>query len=137
MEGKYDKKTLQQMKIFSDITDAPIKDCFEEDDKLYFIVEEGYIGQAVGKNGNKIKKIQNKLNKNVKVIEFSPEPVEFIENIIYPLEADEIEEDDGVITIRSEKRKTKGRIIGRKGKNLNMVEDTAQRYFNIDEVKVE
>ena len=51
---KYDANIMKYMSLFESITRVKLKDCIA-DDKLTFIVEEGGIGRAIGKNGSNAK----------------------------------------------------------------------------------
>jgi transcription termination/antitermination protein NusA len=135
MKITYTKELLEVMNIFSHMTHASLKDCFEYDELLYFIVLPGQVGKAVGKEGTNVKRLQQKLNRRIKIVEFSDSAIKFVKNLIYPLRV-EISEDNGTVYIRSDDRQTKARIIGRDAKHLNMVSSVVKRYFSVD-IKVE
>ncbi len=137
MKIVYNKEILGSMRIFSQATGAILKDCFEIEDVMYFVVEPGQIGRAVGKKGENVKELQRKLNKKIRVIEYTPNLVEFVKNTIYPIKADSIEKRDGVVVLKSADRAKRAILIGRNAKNLNMVRDVAKRYFDIEDVRVE
>lgn len=136
MKITYTKELLAQMALFSRETGALLKDSFEIEDTLYFIIEPGDMGKAIGKQGRVVKELQFKLKKRIRLIEYNPDVVQFIANIIYPLKAD-ISEKDGNIIIKSPDRAIKGQLIGRNAKNLNMLGDVAKRYFGIKEIFIE
>ncbi|MFC1800968.1 NusA-like transcription termination signal-binding factor [Nanoarchaeota archaeon] len=137
MKIKYTKELLALMSIFSAVTGSRLKDCFEIEDLIYFVVEEGQIGKAVGKGAINVKKLQEKFNKKVKIVEFSHDLVKFIKNLIFPFKVDNIAEEENVVVLRSEDRQTKGLLIGRNAKNLKVMTNVVKRYFNINEIKVE
>ncbi len=118
------------------ITRAKVKDCFkDEEGTVYFVVGKGEFGKAVGKAGSSIKNVQQELGRKVKVIEYSDSVTEFIRNIIYPLTAAEIVEDNGLISIKEPYKKAKSLLIGRGGKNIKLINRAVKRFFNY-EVKV-
>ncbi|HHF42167.1 MAG TPA: NusA-like transcription termination signal-binding factor [Candidatus Aminicenantes bacterium] len=131
----YSQEILGLMNLLSRLTPARIKDCFKEDNLFYCVVEKGDIGKAIGRRGVNIKKIKQALKKNIKIIEFDPQPTEFVRNLIFPLQVEEIKETDGVIEIVGGDKKTKGLLIGRDGKNLAFLNRTVKRFFNV-EVKI-
>ena len=94
------------------------------------------MGKAIGKQGRVVKELQFKLKKRIRLIEYNPNVIQFISNVIYPLKAD-ISEKDGNIIIKSPDRVIKGQLIGRNAKNLNMLTNVAKRYFEVKEIKVE
>jgi N utilization substance protein A len=137
MKIKYTKELLDLMGFFSALTGARLKDVFEVDEMLYFVVEPGQIGKAVGKNAVNVKKLQQKLNKKIKIIEFNHDLVKFVANVIFPFKVDSITFDEEVVLLKSQDRQTKGLLIGRNAKNLKIMTNVVKRYFQINEVKIE
>ena len=134
---KFDQETLGLSSIFSRITRANVKDCFKEGEVLYFVVSTGELGKAIGKGGVMIKKVQDKFGKKVRVIEYRNDVVSFVRNVIYPVQVQEIVDEEGVIFIRDEDRRKKGLLIGRSGSNLAFINKVVKRFFGVKEVKVE
>jgi len=137
MKIKYNKELLDVMSLFSSLTGARLRDCFEIDETFYFIVEPGQIGRAVGKKAANVKKLQEKLNKKIRIAEFSPDLMQFVRNLVFPFRPDSVDQEDGTVVIKSQDRKTKGLLIGRNAKNLKTMTDVVKRYFPIEEIKVE
>jgi transcription termination/antitermination protein NusA len=136
MKIKYNRELLETMNIFSRATGAAVKDCFEIEDVLYFVVEPGNLGKAIGKGGILVKELQSRLKKRIRVLEYSADITLFIKNVVYPARVN-VEEKDGVVVIQSADRATKGQLIGRNAKHLNMVISVTKRYFPIHDIKVE
>jgi N utilization substance protein A len=118
------------------ITRARVKDCFKDDETIYFVVGRGEMGKALGKGGSNIKKVQQEMGKKIKVIEYNDHLVTFVKNVIAPVEVEEITVEDNVVLIKDSRRKTKSLLIGRNGKNLNLIKRAVRRFFNA-EVKIE
>lgn len=120
------------------ITRVRVKDCFkdEEGETIYFIVDAGFLGKALGKGGSNIKKVQNEFNKKIRVIEHRDNVAAFIKNVIYPLEADEIVQEGNDVVIKTANKKTKSLLIGRSGRNLKLINRAVKRFFNVDEIKI-
>ncbi len=135
MKIVFNQELLGIMDIFGKITHVSVKDCFRDEDTLYFIVDKMDIGKAIGKGAENIKKIKQRLNKNVRVIAYGNNVVSFVKNFIYPTKVDDIAEEEGVVSIRSEDRKVKGLLVGRDGKNLKLINKAVKRFFDV-EVKV-
>lgn len=137
MKTVYDVEHLKLMKLFEDVTRARVKDCFSNKDKLVFVVEEGELMKALGKDRMNIKKFEEKLNRNIKIVEFNPDLLIFIKNLMYPLRMLEITNDDGTVTIKGADTKTKGLMIGARAQNLRNYEEITKKYFdNLKEIKV-
>lgn len=127
---------MKFISLFETITGARLKDAVNEDGRLLFVVEEGEIGRAIGRNGVNVKRLENVLNKRIKIVEFNNDLLQFVRNLIYPLNAREIKEENKIVTITGPDTKTKGLLIGRDAQNLRAYEAVVKRYFEIDEMKV-
>lgn len=121
--------------IFESVTGAKLKDCILNE-RLIFIVEENEIGKAIGKRGINIKRLENMLKKKIRVVEFNPDVLQFIKNMLYPLQTTNIENNDDIITITGPDTKTKALIIGRNKQNLNNLIAIVKRYFDIKDINV-
>ena len=117
-------------------TKARVKDCFtDEEGTIFFVVASGEIGKAIGKGASNIKRLQQELQRKIRVIEYSDNVAEFIKNIIYPLRVQLITEEQDAIVIKETNKKAKSLLIGRQGKNLKLINRAVKRFFN-REVKV-
>ena len=119
------------------ITRVRVKDCFKEDDTIYFIVGTGELGKAIGKGAINIKKVQQEIGKKIKVIEFRSNIAAFVRNVIYPLKVEDVVEEEGTVKIKERSKKTKSLLIGREAKNLKLINRAVKRFFNVNEVIVE
>lgn len=127
---------MKFISIFESITGAALKDCFEQNDKLIFVVKQGEIGKAIGKRGINTKKLERILKKRIKIIEFNPELLQFIQNIVFPSKVKEIKEEEGIVIITPPDSETRGYLIGKSASNLRNTEEVVKRYFEIKEIKV-
>lgn len=136
----FDTDTLQTLKLFEQVTKVPVKDYYDHNDRLFFIVPTGKLMQALGKDGANVKDLSQKLNRRIKVAEYNPDVRLFIRNLIHPLKVESMEldtPDEGVITLSDADTKTKGLIIGAKAQNLRFYERVVQKYFpDVKEIKV-
>jgi len=118
------------------ITKAKVKDCFtDEEGSIFFVVAPGEIGKAIGKGASNIKRLQQELQRKIKIIEYNDNVVEFVKNIIYPLHVQSITEEQGVIVIKETNKKAKSLLIGRQGRNLKLIDRAVKRFFQ-HEIKV-
>ena len=95
---KYSSDSMKLMILFESMTGAKVKDCIANE-KLILIMEENEMGKAIGRNGINIKRMENNLKRKIKLVEFSNDVLKFIKNIIYPIEALDIKNEDEIITI--------------------------------------
>ena len=133
---KYSVDTLTWMKTFENITKARLKDCFENKNKIYFIVEEGQLRKALGNQSANIAKLEKAFPKGVKIIEHSKDLEKFMINLFYPLKILEVEINDKIIVIKGPDTKTKGLMIGARAQNLRNYEMIAKKYYDIEEIKI-
>ena len=129
-------QSIQQINLFENITGAKVKDCIN-DEELIFIIEEGNIKRALGKDNANIKKLESLLKKNIKLIAYSRDVIKFVTNLIYPIKPDNIDLKDDVIYITINDAKLKGRVYGRGRERLKKLELIIKKYFNIKEIRIE
>jgi|TARA_B100001964_G_C14197442_1_gene584133 N utilization substance protein A len=132
---KYNLDVIKYISLFESLTGAKVKDCIVNDN-IIFIVHENEMGKAIGKQGSNIKRVENTLKKKIRLIEFNNDVLQFVQNLIYPLKAKEIKEEEGMINIYCADVKTKGLLIGRDRHNINSIKGIVKRYFDVTEVKV-
>lgn len=127
----YDIKLMKFMSMFENLTKARVKDCFEDKNGLMtFVVEEGEIGKALGRGLSNLRRFESVLNRKIKIVEFNPQPLQFIQNYIIPVRVKDISQDvDGVVTITGFDTQGKAQMIGRGGTNLRNLEGVCARYF--------
>ena len=135
---KFDTDTIRSINLFEDVTGVKVMDAITTKDEAYFVVEEGKVGLAIGKGGKTINKVQDRLNKKVKVYEYSDSLKEFVENIV-PVKIRSVKLDrsgDKKIVRIGVKRKDWSRAVGKDGKNVEITKRFLKREFDIDDVKV-
>jgi transcription termination/antitermination protein NusA len=132
---KYNKDIMGYISIFESLTGAKLKDCILNE-HIMFIVHENEMGKAIGKKGSNIRRVEGMLKKKIRLVEFSSNSLKFVENLIHPLRANEIKDEENTITIYSNDTKTKGMLIGRDRHNIKSVNSIVKRYFDIKEVRV-
>ena len=126
---------MKLMILFESMTGAKVKDCIANE-KLILIMEENEMGKAIGRNGINIKRMENNLKRKIKLVEFSNDVLKFIKNIIYPIEALDIKNEDEIITIHGKDTSSKAMLIGRERQNINHISSIVKRYFDIKEIRV-
>jgi len=134
----YDIKAIQIRALFESLTRTTLKDCFENQDKMLFIVMPGQIRKSLGKDNSNVKRVEAKIGMRIKIIEYSPNLLQFVTNIIYPLKINDITKNNEIVTIKGKDKKTNGLIIGIRAQNLRNTEKIVQKYFpEVKEIKVE
>ena len=132
----YDVELIKIINLFEQITHARVKDAFYMKDTLTFVVYEGDMFKALGKNLEHLHRIETMLKRKIKIVEFNSDLIRFIANLLYPYKVQEIKEDRHIVTITDPDMKTKGLIIGAKAQNLRAYESIVKKYFDVEEIKV-
>lgn len=132
---KLDITTIGYIRIFEKNTQARVKDCFLEGDKIFFIVHPGQIGRAIGKRGENIKKIAKLLNKGLRIIEFNTDVKRFVANALIPIRNAVIKLEGKDLNIELKDYNSKAKVIGRDRKKLKNLQKLVSKYFDVN-VKV-
>ena len=135
MNVKLDMAALQSMALFEKLTHAQVQDCILGESHI-FVVKQGEIAKALGKNAATLHKAEHVFKKKIKLIEFNADLAQFVKNAIAPLKVASVVVEDGVVTISDPDMKVKGMIIGRSASNLNKLKDLVRRYFTINDIVV-
>ena len=114
---------MKFISIFESITRAALKDCFEQNGRIIFVVKQGEIGKAIGKKGINTRKLERILKKRIKIIEFNPDLLVFVQNVVFPSKVKEIKEEEGVVIIIPPDSETRGYLIGKSASNLRNTEE--------------
>ena len=139
------KLTMDQMRkisLFQNITKVTPRDCLDDEkqDRLIFVVNEGKMGLAIGKNGSNIKSLQNLLKRNIELVEYYDDPIKFLKNLLNAKLINEIKintrADGSPQAIVLVNPNNKGLVVGRAGRNAEKARLLAKRYFGIPSVLI-
>ena len=138
MPIKYTNDDIQNITTFENITKSHVVDYANENSTLYFVIKTDNFKKLIGKNGSNIKEIQKKMNQNLIIYKYSESIEQFTKNIInIPLKKIDITGNDQKKTISIEiEKRDKGLLIGRGGKNINIIKTFLKRQHNIDNIKI-
>ena len=133
---------LRLMSLFQSITKVTARDCLDDQkyDRIIFVVNEGKMGLAIGKNGSNIKSLSNVLKRNIELVEYFDDPSKFLKHVFNSKFINEIkltEKVDGslqaIVLVDASK---KGLVVGREGRNAERARLLAKRYFDISTVLI-
>jgi N utilization substance protein A len=131
---------MKFIQLLQNVTGATVMDCIVDGDSIIFTVKKGEIGLAVGKGGEKIKRLRAMTNKSVEVYEFVEDPEKFLRTALKPAKINEVRIVDrglgGKVASVSVDAKDKGIAIGRNGENIKKIRFLAKRYFELDNVVI-
>lgn len=132
-------ETVQYINMATKYSGASIRDCVVEDDRVVFVVEKGHLGIAIGSKAKNLEKLRSLFKKNVKFVEFDEDKARFVQNLCKPYEVTKVnvegDGDDSVVRIEV-KPHDKSKLIGKGGRNINMIRKMAQRHHPIKDVQI-
>jgi transcription termination/antitermination protein NusA len=138
-EISFDTETLGYIRLFEERTGARVKDCFEAEDRLVYLVAPGDILKAVGPGGVLVDRLKGLMKKEIQVIEYSDEPETLARNIFYwysPRSVDVVPKGNGRHATVTVDPAWKARAIGKAGKNLKVARAVLVRHTDIHSVSV-
>jgi N utilization substance protein A len=132
-------ETVQYINLASKYSGASILDCVVEDDRVIFIVAKGQLGIAIGSKAKNLEKLRMLFKKIVKFVEFDEDKTRFVENLCKPYNVTKVsfEENEGTSVARIEVNpRDKSKLIGKGGRNINMIRKMAKRHHQIKDVQI-
>ena len=139
---KITSEAFNLMSLFQKVTGAMARDCIIDNKvgRVIFLVNNGEMGLAIGKNGQSIKSIQKSIGKTIELVEYSDDPKQLILNALDSKYVNDVkinEKSNGrtTATIKVDSSKT-GAIVGRAGRNAEKARLIAKRYFEINNIKI-
>ena len=133
---KYDVETIKLISLFEKITRARVKGLFMQHIPI-FIVVQGDLRKALGKENHNLLRIEHLLKKKIKIIEHSDNMLQFVQNVVAPIRVKDIKEEDSKIIIVPKDTKTRGYLIGRAASALRNTETIVKKYYpDVTEIKV-
>ena len=139
MKLSFDTETIRLMTLFENIMHVRVKDCVldSKNNTVYFIVEEGMIGIAIGKNGSSVKYAERVIGKTIKLFEFSNNLVEFVKKMIPQTTAIKVRTENNRVTIELHvEKRNRPIVIGREGRNLKLYKELLKRNHKVDELVI-
>lgn len=130
-------ESIQYIALFENMTKAKILDCILEEERVVYVVKQGDMGLAIGKNGENINRVKKTLDKPIELVEYSDDPITFLKNAFGPVSLNSvniINRNDKRLAYAEVPNREKGLAIGRNGKNIEKVKMLARRHHNIEDV---
>ena len=123
---------MRYLNLFGKITQISTRFCFAYNNAIIFCVPKTLVSRAIGEKGRNIRKINEILNKRVKVIS-NPEGIlevkKFIESIVNPVTFKDLEVKDNEIILTAGSQ-SKAALIGRNKRRLFELQKISRDYFN-------
>ena len=126
--------------LFEEETDATARDCLVDDehDRVVYLVTAGEMGQAIGAGGENVKRVEQRLDREVKLVEDAATPEDFVANALAPAAVYNvtISENDDTVAYAEVAQEDHGAAIGAGGKNIDAARELAARHFDIDGIEL-
>lgn len=132
---EFDNDTIQLISKFERITHSHVHDCLmtetEHGPVIFFLINSGEIGKAIGKSGKSVKKAEDLIGCKIKIFEYSDDETELVKNLVPS--AKSVKVDNGKALIKTMRR---GAVIGKNGSNIKILKQILERNSSIKEIEV-
>lgn len=133
MTIKLQTQNIRDIGVFERVTNVHVKDCIRDENCVYFMIETGKSGLAIGKNGAVIKNVSRVLGKTVKIFEFAQDAETMVKNMIPTAKNVEVGNGSVTVTIPNSDRSV---VIGRSGRNIKIMKEFLSRHFKINYLRL-
>jgi NusA-like KH domain protein len=131
MAGTIDMQHMMYLNLFSKVTGVRTSDCFVYNQIIFFCIPKPLVSKAIGSGGKNTKKLNEILNKKIKVIA-KPNGIEdvktFIESIVEPIVFKDVNLKDNEV-ILSASTQSKAALIGRNKRRLLEMQQIIKDFF--------
>ena len=112
----------QVIVLFEQETEATVRDCVVDDeyDRLLVLVKAGEMGQAIGPNGQHVQRVEERLDREIKLVEDAPTAADFVASALEPAAVYNvtISENDDTVAYAEVADEDRGAAIGADGRNI-------------------
>lgn len=130
----------QYIALFEDVTGASAVDCVvdETHDQVLFVVAAGEMGQAIGPDGKRVKRLEERIGEDVELVEDAPTPEGFVANALAPAAVYNVtlSENDDLVAYAEVDHADHGAAIGTNGRNIEAAKRLADRHFDVDDIQL-
>jgi NusA-like KH domain protein len=131
MAGTIDMQHMRYLNLFSKVTRVRTSQCFKYNEIIFFCVPKILVSKAIGEAGKNTKRINQILNKKIKVIA-SPEGIEdlrtFVKDIVEPVVFKDIQVQDNEVVLNASTQ-SKAALIGRNKRRLLEMQKIIKNFF--------
>jgi N utilization substance protein A len=130
---------MQYINMASNVTKTHILDCLSIDDRIIFIVKKGQLGAAIGIKAKNLERLRTLFKKTIKFVEFDGDKEKFIINLFKPYKINNVimeGDEDSIIVKVDVDVSDKSKIIGKGGRNIEIIRNLARRHHSIKDVQI-
>ena len=132
-------EAIRLIAAFEDATGATVRDCLVEDDRLVVLVAAGEMGTAIGPDGRHVRRAEERLGRDVSLVEAADTPEAFVENALAPAAvrgvtiSDQGGERVAYVEVAEADR---GVAIGTEGRTIETARRLARRHVDVDDIQL-
>ena len=132
-------ETMQIINLASNIIKTDIIDCMNTDEMLVFVIRKGFLGIALGPKAKNIERLKNSFKKNIKFVEYNEDKQKFIINLCKPYNVNNVIIDnigDSIVAKIEVESRDKSKLIGKGGRNIEIIRTLAKRHHSLKDVQI-
>jgi N utilization substance protein A len=124
--------------LFGDETEADAVDCLVYEDRIVVLVAAGEMGQAIGPDGQHVKRVERKIGRTVELVEDADTPEAFVASALAPAAVRHVtlSEQDDLVAYVEVAEEDRGVAIGREGRNIETARRLAKRHYGVDDIQL-
>jgi NusA-like KH domain protein len=129
-----DLQTIHYINLLDGVSGVKTRKCFTYNNAIFFAVPKEMISRAIGPGAINIKKMHDKLNKKIKIIQ-EPKGVEdvskFIEDVVEPVAFKQVDIEDKTVVLNAGSQ-SKAALIGRNRRRETELKQIIQDNFGME-----
>ena len=135
----FSNEDMQYINMAINVTKTNIIDCLNLEDRVIFIVQKGQLGAAIGTKAKNLERLRSLFKKTIKFVEFDEDKEKFIINLFKPYKVNNITlegDDESIVAKVQVDISEKSKIIGKGGRNIELIRNLARRHHSIKDVQI-
>lgn len=135
----FSNEDMQYINMAINVTKTNIIDCLNLEDRIIFIVQKGQLGAAIGTKAKNLERLRSLFKKTIKFVEFDEDKEKFIINLFKPYKVNNITlegDDESIVAKVQVDISEKSKIIGKGGRNIELIRNLARRHHSIKDVQI-
>jgi len=114
------------------------KDCIVHGNSITFLVKDNELGTVIGRKGETIKKLREKLKKNIEVYGYTKDPRNFVQKSLHKIKINsaELKQAEGKKVIQINLDSENRRKIFSETNKLKKIRELMERNYGISEIKI-
>ena len=135
----FSNEDMQYINMAINVTKTNIMDCLNLEDRVIFIVQKGQLGAAIGTKAKNLERLRSLFKKTIKFVEFDEDKEKFIINLFKPYKVNNITlegDDESIVAKVQVDISEKSKVIGKGGRNIELIRNLARRHHSIKDVQI-